>query len=424
MTTHAKRTIAAGLAWALASSTVLATPTGAFAVESSTYSDQVEACTTAYHEAEDRLAELNAQMEENSQRILDLEAELPEQRARAAQSLRTMYKFNQSGNGLLDLVLSADDFNEFISTVRYLDSIQTKNVAEVNALVELSDQLDIAQATLETAQLEAAEQVEAARQALEDAEAAREAARQAAIAQSVSEQQERQAALAEARQRAGETFTTATGREVVVEATMPTANVLEEAPQEQAAPAEAAQEQPAEEQKAEEQKAEDQKAEEQPAEEPEAAEPQEPSETQEATSATQTSTSTSTVTTDARENFINVWAPRIDAFNAGWPLDGYGSTFAAAAYDYGVDPRWSPAIARLESSSGMYCFADHNAWGWGSSEWPDWETAITSHVRGLAQGYGYTLTYEAAETYCPGTGGLWYSTVGSYMTDIWPTDQL
>ena len=105
-------------------------------------------------------------------------------------------------------------------------------------------------------------------------------------------------------------------------------------------------------------------------------------------------------------------------------MGGYGRVFAEAAYDYGVDPRWSPAIARMESSSGLYCFESHNAWGWGDVAWGDWESAIRGHVSGLASGYGYTLTWDAAQTYCPPNASYWYSSVSSCMYEIWGSDSL
>ena len=46
--------------------------------------------------------------------------------------------------------------------------------------------------------------------------------------------------------------------------------------------------------------------------------------------------------TMSREEFIAEWTGRIDAYLAGSPLAGYGATFAAAAWDYGVDPRCRP----------------------------------------------------------------------------------
>lgn len=123
-----------------------------------------------------------------------------------------------------------------------------------------------------------------------------------------------------------------------------------------------------------------------------------------------------------RDAYIATWAERIDAFNAGYPLEGYGATFAAAAYEYGVDPRYSPAIARVESGSGLNCTYSCNAWGWGSSSWGDWETAIYAHVAGLAQGYGHTISYEAALSYNELNPDEWYSQVESCMYQIWESE--
>lgn len=125
---------------------------------------------------------------------------------------------------------------------------------------------------------------------------------------------------------------------------------------------------------------------------------------------------------EARDAYIATWAERIDAFNAGYPLEGYGATFAAAAYEYGVDPRYSPAIARVESGSGLNCTYSCNAWGWGSSSWGDWETAIYAHVAGLAQGYGHTVSYEAALSYNELNPDEWYSQVESCMYQIWESE--
>ncbi|MBR2804014.1 MAG: hypothetical protein IKE20_02565, partial [Eggerthellaceae bacterium] len=87
-----------------------------------------------------------------------------------------------------------------------------------------------------------------------------------------------------------------------------------------------------------------------------------------------------------REAFVAEWSARIDAYLAGSPLSGYGTTFAEAAWENGIDPRWSPAISNTESGKGSACFLPHNAWGWGSSAWGDWDTAIRAHVAGLASG--------------------------------------
>lgn len=116
--------------------------------------------------------------------------------------------------------------------------------------------------------------------------------------------------------------------------------------------------------------------------------------------------------------FISSWSSRIDAYLEGSPLAGQGRTFAQAAWNYGVDPRWSPAIAYTESSLGELCFLPHNAWGWGSSSWDTWEEAIDAHVRGLARGYGYTISMEAAQKYCPPTAQSWYDRTLAQMNQI------
>ena len=119
-----------------------------------------------------------------------------------------------------------------------------------------------------------------------------------------------------------------------------------------------------------------------------------------------------------QESFVAEWAPRIDAYLAGSPLAGQGTTFATAAWKYGVDPRWSPAISNTESSKGRHCFKPHNAWGWGSSSWDSWEEAIDAHVAGLARGYGYTISVANAKKYCPPNWFNWYNNTLSEMNRI------
>ncbi len=119
-----------------------------------------------------------------------------------------------------------------------------------------------------------------------------------------------------------------------------------------------------------------------------------------------------------RDAFISEWTNRIDRYLAGSPLDGYGEVFATAAWENGVDPRWSPAISNTESSKGLNCFRWHNAWGWGQSSWDSWDSAIRSHVAGLANGYGFTISLGAAQKYCPPTYQSWYANTLSEMQKI------
>ena len=120
--------------------------------------------------------------------------------------------------------------------------------------------------------------------------------------------------------------------------------------------------------------------------------------------------------TVGRQAFVEEWTARIDAYLAGSALSGYGYAFAEAAWDNGVDPRWSPAISSTESGKGSVCFLSCNAWGWGESSWGDWDSAIRDHVAGLANGYGYSITYSAASAYCPPNTDFWYSNTLDQMS--------
>ena len=119
-----------------------------------------------------------------------------------------------------------------------------------------------------------------------------------------------------------------------------------------------------------------------------------------------------------KKAFIDEWTTRIDKYLKGTPLAEYGSVFAEASWENGVDPRWSPAISNTESGNGTHCFLPYNAWGWGDDSWSDWETAIRAHVAGLAKGYGYSVTFEAAQKYCPPNCVHWYNNTTSQMALI------
>lgn len=111
----------------------------------------------------------------------------------------------------------------------------------------------------------------------------------------------------------------------------------------------------------------------------------------------------------SKAEFVSEWTARIDAYLAGSSLAGYGSLFAEASWEYGIDPRFSPAISNTESTKGANCFRSHNAWGWmGDTTWGSWEESIPAHAQGLAKGYGYTISLANANKYCPPTYEDWY----------------
>ena len=123
------------------------------------------------------------------------------------------------------------------------------------------------------------------------------------------------------------------------------------------------------------------------------------------------------------DSFINEWTNRIDNYLAGSPMAGQGYNFAVAAWNTGVDPRWSPAIACIESTKGAYCANSYNAWGWsarggGWRSFGSWSEGISAHVAYLGANYGSTLTPAAAKKYCPPTWQDWYNKVAAQMNRI------
>ncbi len=322
------------------------------------FQQQIEESAAAYNEANALAGELEQRIQVTADEIALIEERLPAQQRRAERAMVEMYKAQQEAVSIVDLILSSQSIGDFINRVEYFNLYTRANMDEFEALKRMQTELSEARENLETSKQEALDQADAANAALQAAQAARvEAQRQAAEeARRQAEEAAAAAALAEAAAAASSTEGQASA----------------------AAESTAA-----------------------PAPEPEGA----------------AATDTADWTSD-EETFVASWGARINAYLAGSPLSGYGETFARAAWAYGVDPRWSPAISYVESSKGLYCFRPHNAWGWGSVSWDSWESAIYGHVGGLARGYGYTLTYEAACKYCPPTADHWYHAVLAQMNAI------
>ena len=127
-----------------------------------------------------------------------------------------------------------------------------------------------------------------------------------------------------------------------------------------------------------------------------------------------------------RDEFIETWTSRINSYLAGSPMAGTGSAFAEASWDAGVDPRWSPAIAAIESTKGRYVpyGNSNNAWGWtavggGFRRFSSFSEGARAHVYYLGRVYGTTLTPSAAKKYV-GTShwNYWYSSVLAQMEQI------
>ncbi len=362
------RGIAAG---ALAAVVALSLGFGAPALAEETSIEELEervaAAAKTYDDAMTKVQQLEASISENQAKIADIEAKIPEQKEKSAEAIRRLYKFGQNKNGLIELILSADDFNSFISVVSYLGAVTDANTAEANRLTNLKAELQSTESELEAQKDEAEKQREIADEAVKEAEKLRDEA------------------VAEAARKAAEEAAKAAARSAAQEAIFGgdtsalNSAIHESAPQNQ----------------------------------PPAAKPAKPTE-----NPTTSANPNASVEPTDRDSFIAEWTQRIDNYLAGSPLEGYGYAFAEAACDYGVDPRWSPAISNTESSKGLNCFLPHNAWGWGQVSWPDWDTAIRAHVRGLAQGYGYTISEDSAQKYCPPNAHDWYVATAAEMAKI------
>ena len=343
----------------------------------------VEQTAAEYDEAVATRDAVQAQISETQTRIEELEARLPALRDAAADAMRLSYKLRQGSLGLVDLIVSAGDFSSLISTLQYLTSVQSHSENQIGELAAAVSELDARRQELAQAQDEAEARVQEAASALEQAQAARQEAQRLAEERAAAQRAQEEAALAAQQAAAAEQ---AQAQRAVLAETQAAATTASAASSET----------------------------------PAASAASDDADAQEAVSSDgATNTTDATVSWNAdKAAFVSNWGARIDAYLAGSALAGQGTTFAAAAWDYGVDPRFSPAIAFVESTLGAQCFRPHNAWGWGSASWDSWEEAIYAHVSGLARIYGAGLTYDAACTYCPSNADFWYAAVLAQMESI------
>ncbi|MDO4502481.1 MAG: hypothetical protein Q4D06_04785 [Coriobacteriia bacterium] len=350
--------------------------------------EAIEKSAADYEQAQQKVDEVQAKIKANSQRIDELEEEIPAQQEASNQAFAAMYKMQQDGLGLLDVVLSSKDLGSFFTNLQYLNHVQERNLANIRRLSTLQQELEQTQKDLKDQKAEAEQDKAAAQEALAVAQEARQAAQAAAA-----EQQRREAEAAKKAQEEAKKAKEAAAKKAAEEAARKAQEEAERAQAEADAASPAGQGDANESSSL-------------------AKDPAPKDESVKAPTADGADWSTS------KAAFVKKWAPRIDAYLGDAPLGGYGKVFAAKAWDYGVDPRWSPAISCVESTKGRFCFRPHNAWGWGHTGWASWEEAIDAHVGGLSRGYGYTVTQAAARKYCPPNWVHWYNTCVSEMAKI------
>ena len=296
-----------------------------------------------YDDAVAKAEALQTQIEENGARITELEEAIPGQEKKSAEALVALYKIQQEGYTLVNMILNTESLSEFISTIEYVNTIHQTNLNEVLRLRLMKEELDEKKKSLQDSKMAIDAEMMRSEQALKEAQEARQKAQQLALEEAARQEAARQAEVA--RKQAEIAAAQGGGSSSSSGSSAPTPNLPKP---------------------------------------------------------------NGVDWTMSKEDFVNHWAARIDNYMKGFPLSGQGRTFAEAAWKYGVDPRFSPAISRTESTSGKYCFKPHNAWGWGQISWNSWEDAIDAHTRGLANGYGGTISIAGAKKYCPPNWEHWY----------------
>lgn len=133
-----------------------------------------------YQAAQDKLDDLNKKIEDNNKKVGDLEAQLPELREKCNVAIKSSYKMQRGQSSLLSLILSADDFNEFVTMLSYMDAVNSANVDGIERLAEAEADLKNTQKALKADKAKVTEETQNAKAAYDDAQATASAARQKA----------------------------------------------------------------------------------------------------------------------------------------------------------------------------------------------------------------------------------------------------
>mgnify|MGYP002761557398 FL=1 len=355
----------AALAVALTATPMLS-PVAAYAASQATQDQlsaaqkKIEDATSAYNGARTKLEELQGQIDSNKANIEEIEAKLPDQQAKASTAMRDLYKYQKGTNPIVSFLVNAQSLGDFITTCKYTNQITSSSVDEIEELNKMQTQLEQDKTELEQAKSQLETEQKNAKEALAQAQQLRSEAQAKAEQENAAELAKLEADKAAAAEKlSGEGISGGN-------------------------------------------------------------------------SSSQASNSNTTINTTVNnantgnadyDSFINEWTTRIDAYLAGSPMAGQGRNFAVAAWNTGVDPRWSPAIACIESTKGTYCADSYNAWGWsavggGWRSFGSWNEGIAAHVAYLGRNYGSTLTPAAAKKYCPPTWQDWYNKVASQMNRL------
>lgn len=379
------------------------------AQSTSTLSEEMQQTATELDEANARIAELDAAIAESRAELDEINATLPAQEKASAEAARALYIMDQYTPSLLSVIMRSANLSEFLTNFEYLNRIRDHIVDQIQETKALQLEAQNTTAALEDAQDQVKLERENAEIALKGTQESRmeaqrfaqeEVVRQANEVAAVADMVQREAELKTAELAVAQSNVALAREELAAQTT----DEGKQEAQEALAQAE---------------------AKEQEIKDLLSALLQRKSDTYNTSDPMMLPTGALAGLADdgvnwnvTKDQFVSEWTRRIDTYLSGTALAGYGRNFAEAAWTYGVDPRFSPAISNTESTNGKYCFLPHNAWGWGDVSWDSWEEAIDAHVRGLSEGYGYTLTAAGARKYCPPNWENWYNNTASQMNMI------
>lgn len=209
-------TVACAFAAALCCALVLnSTPAHAATVEE--LQAKVDEAIAAYDEVSAKVDDLQTQIDENQTKVDELQAKLPSLLDAASNSMRSIYKMQQSTPGLVSLLLSSESFSEFLTTYQYLSALQRSNVDAIEELEQSQQELQTAQSELKAQKSEVEAQQAEAKTTLQEAENALEELNQQLAAQAAAEAAAAAAAAAAEAAANGEAATSNEGTSSITE---------------------------------------------------------------------------------------------------------------------------------------------------------------------------------------------------------------
>lgn len=160
---------------------------------------QVRDAAAAHDEAMATAADLDAQISAQAAEIVHIEQEvLPAQRERASQAAANLYKMRETSGNIVSMLFSTSSLSDFITSMKYLTTIQDGNVDILEDLEETRSELSARLAELSSMKDQAVQQEQVASDALQQVSDAQAAMQQRANSEDAAEAEAARKAAEEA----------------------------------------------------------------------------------------------------------------------------------------------------------------------------------------------------------------------------------